>query len=92
MPAESSVRHEELPSFKDLKSRRGVSPADTAAPSISALALLPALLGQEAAATLRLLSLALPGHCHPVQGHPCSFLMSQAENLGEKKGLVFPLT
>lgn len=41
MPAESSVRHEEWPSFKGLKSRRGVSPADTPAPSISALALLP---------------------------------------------------
>lgn len=55
MPAESSVSREELQSFKDLKSRRGVSPADTRAPSISALA-------QEGAAALGLLSLAQAGH------------------------------
>lgn len=33
MPAERSVRREELPSFKDLKSRRGFSAADACSPS-----------------------------------------------------------
>lgn len=88
MPAESSVRHEEWPSFKGLKSRRGVSPADTPAPSISALALLPGSR-EEGAAALRPVSLALPGH----PGAGASLLISNepGREFREKKGLLFPL-
>lgn len=89
MPAESSVRHEELPSFEGLKSRRGVSPADIPAPSISALALLPAL-GQEGAAALGLVSLALPGHtswCRDI--HPLIISNKAGREFRERKKAVF---
>lgn len=89
MPAESSVRYEELPSFKDLKSRRGVSPADSCSFHLcSGTAPCPPQAGGRAA--LRLLSLALPGHWHPGAGASLLISNEPGREFKGKKRAGFP--